>query len=494
MLRAASATAIAQIIVRDLPSIVSAASLRLYLYNAGTKSLESVAFPGSLEPLAVSVDRPPEGLLSAAVQCFRQGEPVNLPQSHVSSSLNLAAKKTVVRAAYFTPVQASGETLGVLEALRSKRFGAFTPDDLAALRMVADLAGASLKVQQQNGVRDQLLRAEKLAANGQLIAGTAADLRPSIDHMLSLTASLPAISAVEQPLAELRAETVRISETVARLTSFLGTGNSGFRTLDLIELLAELIQFRSRHWSELGLRVQNHLSPEPAMIQGQQGRLEHTFLDLVIHAERCASASPAKMFAIASSRMAGRIVIQIRFPTGDAMEEATWINCRNNAYSHAGELQLRSLGDGSAFEMDLPLIAAPSATPAASRANRRSGRVLTLMLVDADGSARHQLLGLLAKRNHRIVPVAAEETSALAQRIRFDGVIWAVRPGGPKWSDYQQGLRELIPAFVLVSTGYDGAFASSLAENGGFLLARPIQESELDRVLDAMEHKTTARV
>jgi len=119
-------------------------------------------------------------------------------------------------------------------------------------------------------------------------------------------------------------------------------------------------------------------------------------------------------------------------------------------------------------------------------------RPLTLMLVDADQAARAQLLGLVAQRGHRVIPVAPEETSSLAQRMRFDGILWAVRSGGPKWSDYQQRLRELIPAFVLVSSGYDAAFASSLADGGGYLLARPVEDAELDQILGTLTDKLTA--
>ena len=119
---------------------------------------------------------------------------------------------------------------------------------------------------------------------------------------------------------------------------------------------------------------------------------------------------------------------------------------------------------------------------------------MTLILVEDDAAARQQLQGLLSQRGHRVVPVPEEETPELSHRMRFDGILWSVRSGGPKWSEYQQRLREQIPAFILVSGGYDAAFASSLAEGGGYLLARPVQEEELDRVLDALMAKTAVRI
>jgi DNA-binding response OmpR family regulator len=124
---------------------------------------------------------------------------------------------------------------------------------------------------------------------------------------------------------------------------------------------------------------------------------------------------------------------------------------------------------------------------------RASTRILTLLLVDSDAAARHQLLGMLSARGHRVIPVPAEQAADLAPRMRFDAVFWAVRSGGPKWSDQQDRIRPAVPAFVLVSDGYNRDLASSLEDSGGFLLARPLQAAELDRVLEAVEARAGLR-
>jgi hypothetical protein len=69
-----------------------------------------------------------------------------------------------------------------------------------------------------------------------------------------------------------------------------------------------------------------------------------------------------------------------------------------------------------------------------------------------------------------------------------------LRPGGPKWSDFQERLRDSIPAVVLVSDGYDAELVSSPPESGDYLLRRPLQEPDLDRVLAAVESRAPARV
>jgi CheY-like chemotaxis protein len=132
--------------------------------------------------------------------------------------------------------------------------------------------------------------------------------------------------------------------------------------------------------------------------------------------------------------------------------------------------------------------------PSASRNAAKSERALTIMLVDPDPGPQRQLLGLLSVRGHRVVPVAPEEAAEVAQRLRFDAVFWAMRltaaGGGVKWSEFRERARSSIATFVLVSDGYDIELARSIEEGGSFLLGRPIQQSELDRILRHAETRT----
>ena len=85
-------------------------------------------------------------------------------------------------------------------------------------------------------------------------------------------------------------------------------------------------------------------------------------------------------------------------------------------------------------------------------------------------------------------PRVRRKRADLAHRLRFDAVVWVLRPGGPKWSDFQERLRDSTSAVVLVSDGYDADLASNLQENC-YLLRRPLQEPELDRVMSAVESR-----
>jgi CheY-like chemotaxis protein len=155
--------------------------------------------------------------------------------------------------------------------------------------------------------------------------------------------------------------------------------------------------------------------------------------------------------------------------------------CPGIIQSHGGEIRFRAHQGTATFIVDLPLVR--GAGDMTSSEIRRASSPLTVMLVDSDATGRRQLFGLLSLRGHRVVPVPLEEAADLCQRFRFDAVMWAIRPGGSRWGEFHERIRAHANAFVLVSDGYDPELARSLEESAGFLLGRPVKESELDAIL-----------
>ena len=110
-------------------------------------------------------------------------------------------------------------------------------------------------------------------------------------------------------------------------------------------------------------------------------------------------------------------------------------------------------------------------------------RPLTLMLVDPEMSAQRGLVTSLGSKGHRVVPSTAEGAGDIVQRLHFDAVLWAVRPGRSGWSEFHDRYRASIPAFVLIADSYDPQLAQSLGPRGGFLLSRPVQDKKLAEIL-----------
>jgi signal transduction histidine kinase len=516
---APSAVEIAEKLTASLPSVVRASSVRLYLWNRRTASLESVPTAADPEPMAVSLAGSAEGLAAGAVKCFHERALVNIPDVRRNALVSAGWKSGAARCAMFAPLLTHTETLGVVEVSSLRRLGSFTADEQASLQHLANQVAASLRLEEQHTMREQLFRSEKLAATGQLISGVANDLRAPLERIQEVAASLPAGdsgSQIERGLKQLNAEARRTSEIVSRLVSFAQPAHTGTRQIDMNALASGLMQFRDPEWKALGLRVQNHLSPEPAWVLGVEGQIEEVLLSLLVAAEQSATRSAAKTLEVSSSLIAGRVVVEIHYPeeaaeqqadepqSGDSklsesnlkeynLDESNLEICRVIVQNLGGELRVRRRSGGTSFDVDVPIapgagIRSAKSRPAAAR------RVLTFMLVDNDAGVQHQLLGLLSARGHRVVPARSEEAADLAHRLRFDGVVWVLRPGGSKWSDFQERLRDSIPAVVLVSDGYDTDLASNLEENNSYLLRRPLLEPELDRVLGALESRAAARV
>jgi hypothetical protein len=468
------------------------------------------------EPMAMPIDEPPEGLANAGVVCFRNRTLLSIPDVRRNPLVKVGHKTSLPRSAMFVPLASKHEVLGVLEVQNAARVGYFTPEEQAAVQHLANQVAAALKLQEQQALREQLFRGEKLAATGRLISGVASELRAPLDAIAQLAESIGGYSgrpAPDRDLGRLEMEARRASEIVTRLVSFARQENTPPEPVDVNALAASLVRFREPEWSALGLRVQNKLNSAPAYVIGVRGQLEQVFLNLMVDAEQRAAEGPPRTMGIRSSVIGGHAVVEIDFSLPAAepqqLEQGAELDlfaegkgtdanavsfgamsigamsfevCLGIIQGHGGEIRRQIRSGHARFEVELPLAEAP-ATAAETRQVSRASRPLTLMLVEGDVDMRRQLLGSLASRGHRVVPVAAEEAAEVVQRLRFDAVLWAVRSSGGRLSDFRERASRAVPAFILISDGYDRELARSLEESGGYLLARPVDDADLDRIL-----------
>jgi signal transduction histidine kinase len=499
IIAAQTPAAIAEKLATVLPAVTQASSVNLYLYQRRTKSLERVPTSADPEPMAASIDAPPEGLANAAVVCFRNRTLLNIPDVRRNPLVKVGAKLSLPRSAMFVPLYSQQETLGVLEIGNARRPGFFPPEEQAAVQHLANLAAAALKLQERQAMREQLFHSEKLAATGQLISGVAGELRAPLDSIVQLAASLAAHQGVapsQRDLLRLAGESQRASEIVSRLVSFAREDEPGPQLVDVNSLAAELVHFREPEWKGLGLRGQNRLSPDPAPVLGSRGQIEQVLLNLLVHAGQYAGQSPAKTISVQSSAIGKRLVVEIEYSTpredsssnidpfsagsvlkGDSLGLGV---CQSIVRSHGGEIRFRRRSGGARFEVELP-ISSDAEQPNGDL--RKPSRPLTLMLVDPNPGTQRQLLSLLSERGHRTVPVASHTAIDLSQRLRFDAIFWVLHPNSGTWTESREAMRRHVPVFVLVSDGYDQELARHLEQNQGFLLPRPIQDADLDRIL-----------
>jgi len=508
IIAASTPNEIAEILAARLPEATRATSTNLYLFDRRNKALERVSTAADPEPMAAPVDAPPEGLASAAVVCFRNRTTLNIPDVRRSPLVKVGPKTSLPRAALFAPLIAHNEVLGVLEVHNDRKFGYFRPEEQAALHHLANQAAASLKLQEQQAMREQLFRSEKLAVTGQLISGIANDLRAPLDRIVALAESLAQSAGAPAPEADLHrlsAEANRASEIVWRLVSFARQDQAGQQRVNVNALITGLARFREPEWRVLGLNHQVHIGHEAAEVAGYEGQLEQAFLNLLVYAEQRASASANKTIVLKTSVLANRALLEIDYSSPHAPElepdpfaEAASAEtgapglevCLGILRNHGGEARMLRRSGICGFEIELPLAPAAAEPEVPSSKVGAAVRSLTLALVDPDPTTQRALVALLGAKGHRVVPASVESAADIVQRLRFDAVLWAVRIGGSAWSEFFDRFRASIPSFVLISDNYDHDLARSLAPRGGFLLASPVQERKLSEVLREIAART----
>jgi CheY-like chemotaxis protein len=160
--------------------------------------------------------------------------------------------------------------------------------------------------------------------------------------------------------------------------------------------------------------------------------------------------------------------------------------CRSIIEGHEGEIRLTRARELEwRFEIELPWSPRDVEMQSSARPARDSSRQLTALIMETDEHMVRQLSKLLGARAYRVVPVrSAEEGLDLAQRLPFDVAFCSARLPGPNWIELLDRMRTRVGAFVLLTDGFDPQSAANAREEGYFVLSKPLEENQLDRILD----------
>ena len=369
----------------------------------------------------------------------------------------------------FVPMLTQGEVTGVLGLDQDDRVRDFTPDEQSLAQHLANQIGVALRLLDQRSVQEQLFRTEKLAAVGRLISGV--------------------VNELQTPLASISAA------MVARLVSFAAEQVEA-RPVSLTNLLHNLIEFREGDRKASGIKVRDLTVREPLYVLGSQGQLEQVFLNLLVHAEQSLADAPQKVITVRTSVLAKRLVVEVSFtgpPVSRKPEETAAVLgvTRSVIAGHGGEVRLIEKNHADPrFEVELPLTTARERTPLspASSGGSDYSRGMTALVIEPEEAAQRQLMGLLAARGYRVVPVTNADTGLeLAQRIRIDAAFCSLHAPGLNWVELSERMQSRVGGFVLLSDGYDAELSSNFEGYNRYVLAKPVQEAELERVLRDLE-------
>jgi len=134
---------------------------------------------------------------------------------------------------------------------------------------------------------------------------------------------------------------------------------------------------------------------------------------------------------------------------------------------------------------------APSLRREPSRAN---GTPLTILLIEPEETAQRQIRDQLAAQGYRVVPVSNADTALeLAQRMRFDAAFCSLHAPGLNWVELSERLQSRVGCFVLLSDRFDAELAADFEGEGRFVLTKPIDDTDLQRVLTGVDTPASAR-
>ncbi|HEV3261510.1 MAG TPA: ATP-binding protein [Gemmataceae bacterium] len=156
----------------------------------------------------------------------------------------------------------------------------------AVLHRIAEQTGAVVERLQQS--QREVLRAEQLAAVGQMAAGMAHELRNPLMSMKLLVQAAaersPSAVLDHHDLAVLEEEITRLERLVQTLLDFARPPQLEKQTFDARGLLEQTAGLVSGRAQQQGVRIECALPREPVVVQADVGQLRQVLLNLLLNA------------------------------------------------------------------------------------------------------------------------------------------------------------------------------------------------------------------
>lgn len=495
-----------------LPKILKGSSLRIFLFNRSSQTLDywasQLTFEESLGSTELTVGR--ESPLAGAVFAFRNKTLLTIPDTRHSPLLSQEAAAQLPASLVYVPMICAGEPVGVLEISFAKRNYKLSRDVQASSQHLGNQAAIALQLLHQRDAKEQLVHSEKLSATGQLMAGIADEITSPLQSISQLSSSLlrhRLDSLTERTVRAMGTHAGRATDIVLRLTSISITASETLGEVDLAALIRSLLAQRDLNTKSKGIRFDTNLADQSVMVTGNRRQLEQVFLSLLIHAERQQNTTLPLGILIGLSTASKSVLVRIEYSTSDSelaeskqdsslepletQDEVTFNLdfCRGILNAHDGNIHLvRNNAAVSTFEVELPL---------AETSQRTAGQIevkqkWTVLVIEPDGAVQRKILATVSTHGHRVIPVvSAEEASDLMDRLRFDLVFCSVRLPGRTWRDFYESIRHRPIAFILVTEGIDEGLSRVFEGSKGFLLRKPLADQDLEKLLRTIQSAAT---
>lgn len=215
------------------------------------------------------------------------------------------------REALIPLVSYRGSHLGWLWLSGPQNVSSAANAEIVKLEMLA----ADLAVTIENSrLHHQLVRSEKLAALGQLVAGVAHELNNPLTGIMGYAELLGEETLNDKTskrIQKLANEGRRMKRIVDGLLRFARQSNPTARSGDLEAALRDVVQLREYHLRKFGVQVEISIEPDLPAIGISEDELKQVLLNVLSNAVDAVEESAKREVRVSASHQNGRVIVQI---------------------------------------------------------------------------------------------------------------------------------------------------------------------------------------
>ncbi|HEX7124891.1 MAG TPA: response regulator [Thermodesulfobacteriota bacterium] len=349
---------------------------------------------------------------------------------------------------------------------------------------VQGLAVMLRDVTEARRMQEQLLRSEKLASLGEMLAGVAHELNNPLTGVLGFAQLLEAQvtdPAHREDLRKLAQEAMRAARIVQQLLRFARQHAPERRATDLNQLAAAAALAVEVEARAAGITVETDLTPDLPVSFLDPHQVQQAVVALVTNARQAMTAAGRTgRIRIATRQVAGSLELEVSdegpgippnilprifdpFFTTKGPREGTGLGlslCHSIVAAHGGEIWADGTpGAGATFHVRLPIMLPPGSADAAPRRPlARAAVPLRVLVADDEPAVRDLACDALAARGHQVEAVADGE--AALRRLSeapFDVLLVDIRMPGLDGRAAVERLRRPdgagAPRRIVVMTG-----------------------------------------
>jgi signal transduction histidine kinase/CheY-like chemotaxis protein len=382
------------------------------------------------------------------------------------------------------------------------------------LAVARDVTAEVRLAEEQQRHRDDMERAARLAALGELISGVAHELNNPLTAILGF-ADVMAVEGVpghDEDVAVIRKEAMRARDVVRDLLFVAAPAPVEKGEVSLPDVWAHIERIRRGTWERQGVRVEIDLSEAAAPVWGSEHQLTQVLLNLVTNAEHAVEGRPDPRIVVRARSDVGGAIIQVT-DNGRGMDDATrsrvfepFFTTRRGSgtglglslsytivAAHDGSIEVDSApGAGSTFTLRLPPRPDAATTPAAPAPANPAAGSSRVLVVDDEPSVRRVAQRLLEVMGHECdVAEGSADALELARQHDYELVICDYRLAGETGDAVVEGLARVAPQLVprtAIATGAttEGRVVELIGMYGLRLIAKPYGRPQLAELLAAV--------